>query len=43
MAQPQPAPIRGAIQQVCFPPLDAHVAKLEEATRQRGLPRALFV
>ena len=31
MAQPQPAPIRGDVQQVCFPLLDAHVAKLEEA------------
>ena len=43
MTQPQPAPIRGDVKQVCFPLLDAHVAQLEEAARKHGLPRALFV
>ncbi len=43
MTQQHPAPIRGDVKQVCFPLLDAHVAKLEDAARKHGPPRALFV
>lgn len=43
MAQQQSIPIRGDVQQVCFPLLDAHVAEIEEAAHKHGLPRSLFV